>query len=93
MNKKELLKHFNVSSLADISDEDLIKLASKGNFGIETKYSVCASWAYDSKHDLAEHIRIALEKGKQLRTCVYGGEGVYVIGKSFYPTQIEIDYV
>lgn len=90
MNKKELLKHFNVSSLADISDKDLIGLARNGNFGTETKDSVCVSWAYDSKHDLAEHIRIALEKGKQLRTCVYGGEGLY---PSASPTEIEIDYV
>ena len=90
MNKKELLKHFNVSRLAEISDKNLIKLASEGKLGRETKWSALTLWAYDSDHDFAEHIRIALEKDKQLRTCVYGGEGVY---PSVSPRDIEIDYV
>ena len=90
MNKKELLKHFNVSSLADISDKDLIELAREGKLGRETKWSACNSWAYESKHDFAEHVRIVLEKGKQLRTCVYGGEGLSLQASQ---SKIEIDYV
>lgn len=86
MNKKELLKHFNVSSLADVSDQDLIKLAREGKLGEETMYSLWDLWMFKSEHDFAEHVRIALEKGKQLRTGFCDGEGVC-------PDKIEIDYV
>ena len=86
MNKKELLIQFNANDLADISDKNLINLAIIGKFGRNTQSSACKSWAFDSEHDLAEHIRTALEKGKQLRTCITEGE-------HYCPDKIEIDYV
>lgn len=86
MNKKELLNHFNVRKLADISDKSLIKLASDGSLGVYNEISASTLWAYDSEHDLAEHIRKALEKGKQVRTSIIEGE-------HYCPDKIEIDYV
>lgn len=86
MNKKELLKHFNVSRLAEISDKNLIKPASEGKLGRDTKWSALSLWAYDSEHEFTEHVRNALEKGKQVRTYIIEGE-------HHCPDKIEIDYV
>lgn len=86
MNKKELLEYYNVSKLADISDKEIISKASEGLLGRDTKWSVMTLWAFDSEHDFAEHVRTALEKGKQVRTYIIEGE-------NYCPDKIEIDYV
>ena len=86
MNKKEVLEHFGVSKLADISDNDLIKLAKDGKFGRITECSAHSLWIFESNHDFAEHVRKALEKGKQLQACFYDGEGLL-------PNEIDINYV
>lgn len=86
MKKKDVLDYCNVSSLKEIDDEKLLQLAEEGNLGRETKWSALKVWAFKSKSDCAEHIRKALDLGKELRVVIIEGE---LQSKD----QIEIEYV
>lgn len=74
MKKKDVLDYYSVSSLKEIDDEKLLKLAKEGNLGRETKWAALKVWAFKSKSDCAEHIRKALELGKELRVGIMEGE-------------------
>lgn len=74
IKKNEILTRFGVDSLSSIKDEDLIKMAEMGEFGQNTKWSAVKSWAFPNKKVLADHIRKAIETGKELRVLVTEGE-------------------
>mgnify|MGYP006873071587 CR=1 FL=1 len=86
MKKKDVLDYCNVSSLKEIDDEKLLTLAEDGLLGRETKWAALRVWAFESKRDCAEHIRKALDLGKELRVSI--SEGEYMS-----KDQITIEYV
>ena len=75
MKKKEgLLKVYNVDSLSAIADDEILMLAQLGELGLITQSASCKVWAFKSEHELAEHIRKALELGKELSVSFGWGE-------------------
>ena len=74
ITKKDILRKYKAASFSSIKDEDLISLAENGELGIQTMYSVAKKWAFSNTHTLAEKIREAVNKGKEIRVVVIEGE-------------------
>lgn len=73
---KEILKRLGFSDLSSIDDEMIIKLARQGEFGHDTKWSALKVWAFQDEHELAKHIRKAIEQEKELVVVFVNGEGM-----------------
>ena len=74
ISKNAVLLHFGVNSLSAIKDEDLIGLAEEGRLGECTMWAAAKGWAFSNKKSLADHIRKAIEMGKDLRVSFIEGE-------------------
>lgn len=76
MEKKSVLKHFGVSSLSSIKDEEIIDFAKSGKLGELTMWSAIRGWTFSDSHELAECIRKAVSQEKELVVTFLDGEGV-----------------
>ena len=74
ISKNVVLSRFGVDSLSAIKDEDLIEFAEMGELGEYTMWAAVRCWMFHSKKSLADHIRKAIEIGKDLRVSFIEGE-------------------
>lgn len=74
IKKNDILKRFKVERLSLIKDADLIRLAKNGELGRDTMWSALKIWAFPSEAKFVEHLRTAIESGKELRVTFSEGE-------------------
>lgn len=67
VSKEEIFEIYGVESLSEISDNELILFALSEKLGSGTMWTACNPWMFRDEHDLANHIRKAIELGKELR--------------------------
>ena len=76
MTKEEIFKQFNVKSLEEVSDSEIIKLALDEKLGQWTAVSArSGSWCFETEKELADHIRKAVSIGKDIRVQYEWSEG------------------
>ena len=70
IKKEDILKRYKVRSLSAIKDSDIIEFAKFGELGPKTASSAVTGWVFNDEHELADKIREAIEREKQLAVYV-----------------------
>lgn len=74
MTKNDILKKYEVDSLDEVPDKEILELALSGSLGERMRVSATMSWCFKTEKDLVDNIRKALNNNKELYVSFEWGE-------------------
>lgn len=74
MTKNDILKKYEVDSLDEVPDKEILELALSGSLGERMRVSATMSWCFKTEKDLVDNIRKALNNNKELYVSFEWGQ-------------------